>query len=147
MNIVNKHGLAKKTKLYGRWVAMKQRCYNSNNKDYCNYGNRGIKVCDEWLHDYLKFHNWAYDNGYNDGLSLDRINPNGNYEPSNCRWITNKLQQNNKRKTIYIIYEGTPITLSELEDKTGIKRDTLEMRYIRGDRDERLYRPVRKRAS
>ena len=57
MNIKNKHGLAKRTKLYGRWVMMKQRCYNSNNKDYYNYGARGIKVCDEWRNSYLNFHN------------------------------------------------------------------------------------------
>ena len=104
MNIKNKHGLAKKTKLYGRWVMMKQRCYNSNNKDYYNYGARGIKVCDEWRNSYLNFHNWAYANGYNDMLSIDRIDVNGDYEPDNCRWVDKNIQANNKSCTIYIDY-------------------------------------------
>lgn len=147
MNIKNKHGLAKKTKLYGRWVMMKQRCYNSNNKDYYNYGARGIKVCDKWRNSYLNFHNWAYANGYNDMLSIDRIDVNGDYEPDNCRWVDKNIQANNKSCTIYIDYKGKRVTLTELSGITGIKRETLEMRYIRGDRGERLYRPVRKRAS
>lgn len=147
MNIKNKHGLAKKTKLYGRWVMMKQRCYNSNNKDYYNYGARGIKVCDEWRNSYLNFHNWAYANWYNDMLSIDRIDVNGDYEPDNCRWVDKNIQANNKSCTIYIDYKGKRVTLTELSGITGIKRETLEMRYIRGDRGERLYRPVRKRAS
>lgn len=147
MNIKNKHGLAKKTKLYGRWVMMKQRCYNPNNKDYYNYGARGIKVCDEWRNNYLNFHNWAYANGYNDTLSIDRIDVNGDYKPINCRWVDKNIQANNKVCTIYIDYEGNSVTLTELSNITGIKRETLEMRYIRGDRGERLYRPVRTRAS
>lgn len=147
MNIKNKHGLARKTKLYGRWVMMKQRCYNSNNKDYYSYGARGIVVCDEWKHNYLNFHNWAYANGYDDNLSIDRINVDGSYEPDNCRWVDKDIQANNKVCTIYIDYGGTTVTLTELSNIIGIKRETLEMRYIRGDRGERLYRPVRKRAS
>ncbi|MBU3102922.1 hypothetical protein [Clostridium gasigenes] len=100
---MKKHGMAKKTKLYPVWVTMKQRCYNGKNKDYYNYGARGVTVCDEWRTNYLKFHNWAYGAGYNEGLSLDRIDVRGNYEPSNCRWATMKEQANNKRNTIYIV--------------------------------------------
>ncbi|MDB1947668.1 hypothetical protein PMY35_07525 [Clostridium tertium] len=147
MNIKNKHGLAKKTKLYGRWVMMKQRCYNPNNKDYYNYGARGIQVCDEWRNNYLSFHNWAYSNGYDDTLSIDRVNVDGNYEPDNCRWVDNNIQANNKVCTIFVEYRGINVTLTELSKLTDIKRETLEMRYIRGDRGERLYRPVRKSAS
>lgn len=142
---MKKHGLAKKSKLYSIWVMMKQRCYNMNNKDYINYGARGIQVYDEWMHNYLKFHNWAYINGYREGLSLDRIDVNGNYEPNNCKWSTLIEQANNKRNNIHILYEDKLLTLTELSDVTGINRDVLEMRYIRGDRDERLIRPVRKR--
>ncbi|WP_051986904.1 hypothetical protein [Clostridium celatum] len=142
-----KHGLAKKTNLYGRWVMMKQRCYNPNNKDYYNYGARGIKVCNEWRNNYLNFHNWAYTNGYNDKFSIDRINVNGDYEPDNCRWVDNNVQANNKSCTIFVDYEGINITLTELSKLTGIRRETLEMRYIRGDRGERLIRAVRKRIS
>lgn len=140
-----RHGLSK-TKNWNIWQSMLQRCNNSNNKDYYNYGARNVKVCEEW-NEYINFYNWSIQNGYDEGLSIDRVDPNGNYEPSNCRWITNKMQQNNKRNNIHIIYEGTSLTLTELAEKTGIKRDTLEMRYIRGDRNERLYRPVRKKCA
>lgn len=144
---MKKHGLAKKSKLYSIWVMMKQRCYNMNNKDYINYGARYIRVYDEWVHDYLKFHNWAYINGYREGLSLDRIDVNGNYEPNNCKWSTLIEQANNKRNNIHILYEDKLLTLTELSDVTGINRDVLEMRYIRGDRGERLIRQVRKRTA
>lgn len=142
-----KHGLCKKTKLYGIWVMMKQRCYNPNNKDYYNYGARGVKVCDVWRNNYLEFHNWAYANGYSQGLSIDRIDSNGGYEPSNCRWATDYQQANNKRNTIHILFRGKDMTLSELSELTGISRSTIEMRYGRGDRGDRLGRPLRKRIS
>ncbi|MBS6006866.1 MAG: hypothetical protein KIB43_07875 [Clostridium baratii] len=141
-----KHGLSR-TKLYHVWVMMKQRCFNSCNKDYKDYGARGITVYEEWIHDYKVFHKWAITAGYEEGLTLDRINPNGNYEPNNCRWITNAEQQNNKRNTIHVLYNDRLITLTELSIITNIKRETLEMRYIRGDRGERLIRPVRKRTA
>ena len=123
-----KHGLCKKTKLYGIWVMMKQHCYNPNNKDYYNYGDRGVKVCDVWRNNYLEFHNWAYANGYSQGLSIDRIDSNGDYEPSNCRWATDYQQANNKRNTIHILFHGKDMTLSELSELTGISRSTIEMR-------------------
>ncbi|WP_297634465.1 hypothetical protein [uncultured Clostridium sp.] len=137
------HGL-RNTKLYSVWGMMKQRCFNKSNKDYYNYGARGITVCEEWL-DICKFYSWAMDNGYREGVTLDRINSNGNYEPDNCRWITNKEQQNNKRNNIRVLYNNTFITLTELSEITGINRRTLEIRYIRGDRGNRLIRPIRKK--
>lgn len=147
MNLKNKHGLSKKSKLYGVWVMMKQRCYNTNNKDYYAYGARGVQVCNQWKENYNEFHNWSYDNGYKEGLSLDRIDVNGNYEPNNCRWATIEEQANNKRNTIYVDINDKFYTLSDLSAIYNIKRETLEMRYIRGDRGERLIRSVRKRAS
>ncbi|MBP1889811.1 hypothetical protein J2Z53_001394 [Clostridium moniliforme] len=141
-----KHGL-RYTKLYGVWGMMKQRCYNCCNKDYKDYGAREIRICDEWKNNVKIFYNWAINNGYEEGLTLDRINPNGNYEPNNCRWITNAEQQNNKRNTIHVLYKDKLLTLTELSNITNIKRETLEMRYIRGDRGERLIRPVRKRCA
>lgn len=137
------HGLSK-TKNWNVWQSMLQRCNNSNNKDYINYGGRGIKVCEDWL-EYINFYNWSMTNGHCEGVSIDRINSNGDYESSNCRWIANKEQQNNKRNNIHILYEGKILTLTELAEITNINREVLEMRYIRGDRDERLIRPVRKR--
>ena len=77
---------------------MKQRCYSQRVKNYNIYGGRGIKICDEWLKDSMSFYNWAISNGYNDSLSIDRINNDGNYEPSNCRWATRTTQVENTRQ-------------------------------------------------
>lgn len=85
-------------RLYGIWENMKSRCYNPNTPQFQYYGQQGIVICDEWKHEFLSFYNWAIKNGYSDELSIDRINPYGNYEPSNCRWATSEEQNNNKRK-------------------------------------------------
>ena len=89
-------------RLYHVWQNMKRRCYSSNNKNYHNYGGRGIAVCDEWKNSYIAFKNWANSSGYDETAqfgecTIDRIDVNGNYEPQNCRWITNIEQQKNKR--------------------------------------------------
>ena len=92
-----KHGLCY-TKEYKAWQHMKDRCYNWNDKRYLDYGGRGIIVCDRWLN---SFENFIDDMGFcPDGYSLDRINPNGNYEPSNCRWADKITQANNKRRSL-----------------------------------------------
>lgn len=99
------HGMSRK-KVYHTWQQMKQRCGNKNHKLYKWYGGAGITVCKRWL----KFDNFYKDMGeHPDGLSLDRINPNGNYEPSNCRWATSRIQALNKRKKQKIIgvYKST----------------------------------------
>lgn len=83
------HGLTKDNKkLNSIWHAMKSRCENPSIKEFNRYGGRGIKVCDEWRNDFKKFYDWAILNGYREGLSIDRINNDGNYEPSNCQWIS-----------------------------------------------------------
>ena len=91
------------TKLYWVWRAIKQRCYNINNKHYHNYGARGITMCDEWRNSFENFYNWSKLNGYNENAinktcTIDRINNDGNYEPNNCRWVDMKVQSNNRRK-------------------------------------------------
>lgn len=92
-----KHG-GKGTRLYRIWCGMKQRCYNPNNPKYKNYGGLGVTICEEWKNDFEKFKKWALSHGYKKDLTIDRINPYGNYEPSNCRWADYKTQNSNQRK-------------------------------------------------
>lgn len=101
------------TKLYEVWKTIKQRCLNKNNYSYHNYGGRGIKICDEWKNDFMSFYNWSMENGYKEGLTIDRINNNGNYEPSNCRWTTRLVQCNNTRSNRYITINNETKTLAD----------------------------------
>lgn len=109
---------------------MINRCYNSQNAGYKDYGARGITVCEEWLQDdgFEAFYKWAITHGYNDSLTIDRIDVNGNYEPSNCRWTDAEMQANNKRNSINIKYQDTLITIKECSEKSKIKRSTIEYR-------------------
>ena len=99
-NANTKHGCSPHrgyTKLYNTWLRMKGRCNNPRSTSYQYYGARGISVCKEWKNDFSAFRDWAMENGYQEGLSIDRIDVNGNYCPENCRWITMEEQQRNKR--------------------------------------------------
>lgn len=120
------HGLSN-TEPYGIWVSILRRCNNRNSKYYFRYGGRGIKVCDEWL-SYPSFYEWAISNGYEKGLSIDRIDNNGNYSPQNCRFTTMKEQQRNKRNTLFV--NGIP--LSEYAEKHSINYQTAYSRFKRG---------------
>ena len=119
-----KKGLTKhnkwNTRLYRIYYNMIQRCNNPKNYWYKNYGARGIKICDDWLNDFMNFYNWSVKNGYNEELTLDRINVNGIYKPSNCRWVTRLIQQNNTRKNKLITYKNETHTSPEWERKLNL---------------------------
>ena len=86
-----------KTKLYHIWVGMKSRCFGKTSTAYDRYGGRGISICNEWKDSFLSFKEWALSNGYSEELTIDRIDVNGDYSPDNCRWVSNSIQQFNKR--------------------------------------------------
>lgn len=126
----NCHGEAK-SKLYQKWSSMHNRCYNPNARNYHLYGKRGIRVCDEW-HEFWPFREWAYENGYSDHLSIDRIDVNGNYCPENCRWISLKEQQSNKRTNTFIEYGGQIKTAAQWGRELGVGKDTITWRFRAG---------------
>lgn len=92
---------------------MKNRCYNGKSERYKDYGARGVSVCEEWKNDFKAFYDWSMSHGYSDKLTIDRIDNNGNYEPSNCRWTTVKEQNRNSRKCDLITYNGETHCLKE----------------------------------
>jgi hypothetical protein len=112
------------TRIYNIWAVMKRRCTNPNNKEFGRYGARGITICDEWQ-DFMSFYKWAIENNYTEELTLDRIDNNGNYEPSNCRWVTMKEQQRNRSNNHLITYEGKTLTISQWAEERNINHDTL----------------------
>lgn len=122
------HGMYGK-RLYNIHSSMMQRCTNPKYKSYSNYGGRGIKVCEEWF-SFECFQDWAMANGYTDELTIDRIDVDGNYEPSNCRWATSKAQNNNRSNNRLLTFNGETHTMSEWADITGIKYQVLACRIL-----------------
>lgn len=141
-----KHGKIN-TRIYRLWGGIKRRCYNKSVDSYEHYGGIGIKMCDEWKNDFNAFYEWAIANGYKDDLTIDRIDYNGNYEPSNCRWVTQLEQQNNKRNNHYITYNGETHTAAEWSRIVGGScRHTILSRLKNGWSIEKaLTTPVKKR--
>lgn len=122
-------------RLYGIYAGMKARCFNKNRTQHKRYGARGITICDEWLgkNGYANFRTWAYANGYDANAkkgqcTIDRIDVNGDYEPSNCRWITNAEQARNKRTNRILTYNGESHPMCVWAEKIGIKEDTIQAR-------------------
>lgn len=137
----------KDKRFYWIWNAMKNRCDNPKFKQFKDYGGRGINYCDEWRN----FKNFEADmkNGYEYGLTLDRIDTDKNYCKENCKWSTHKEQNNNKRCCHWITYDGQTKTLSQWADLLGIKFGTMRSRFYRGMTDKqilnngKLYRPAK----
>lgn len=139
-------------KLHNSWSAMKNRCLSNKNIHYENYGGRGITICDDWL-DWNKFKNWAINNGWKSGLTIDRIDINGNYEPSNCRWVDYGVQANNTRHNKMITYNSKTQSLAswcrELNlnyDRTKARLNncgmTVEEAFQNGYYDKHGYRTI-----
>lgn len=133
------HGLSH-TRIDNIYKAMLSRCYKETNNRYKNYGAKGITVCDEWLKDKTKFFEWAFSNGYQDCLTIDRINPNGNYEPDNCRWVTFKEQNNNRTNNRFITLNGETKTLAQWVEKYGCEYNTVHRRLKMGQTPEEALR-------
>lgn len=129
-----------------RLQKMKERCYNPNSKSYHRYGGRGIKVCDEWLNDHDAFVQWALENGYSDGLAIDRIDNNGDYCPENCRFVTLKKNNQNRCTSKLYTYKGKTQNLMEWCNELSLSYTTVLMRIRRGWDFEKAISPtVRKR--
>ena len=139
-----KHG-KKGTRLYNIWGGMKARCYRKSHIWYKRYGGRGITICDEWVHDFQAFYDWAMANGYRDGLTIDRIDNDRGYSPDNCRWATEKQQKNNRTSfNVVVEIHGKAQTLAQWAEETGILYTTLYRRYTAGLRGENLIAKTQK---
>ena len=130
-NPAYKHGM-EHTSLCNSYRNMLARCSNKKRKDYKYYGARGIKVFEGWKKDSSLFFTWAKNNGYKEGLTLDRIDVNGNYTPDNCRWVNFKIQCNNRRSNIYCEYKGKRKTLIQWCKELSLNYDTVRHRLKRG---------------
>lgn len=144
-----KHGLTRdggQHQVYKCWYHMKNRCLNPNDKSYYRYGGRGIRICDEWL-DFEAFYSWATNNGFQPGLSIERMDYNGDYEPANCCWASAKVQNNNKSSNIRISFKGENRTLSEWSETLGMSYSALHQRLNSGwSVDQAFTTPIRRRA-
>ena len=116
------------TKLHGVWHGVIQRCTDKNHIAYKNYGGRGIKLCPEWRN-FANFRAWSQSSGYVHGLTIERKNNDGDYEPSNCRWATRKEQARNKRSSITVMFRGKSVGLIDVADALGVGYDTVLYRY------------------
>lgn len=113
---------------------MQTRCTNEKSKDFKNYGGRGIKVCSEWLgkEGFQHFHDWAMANGYADNLTIDRKNTDGDYKPSNCRWISRAKQNSNRRNVVLLTYQGRTMSCAEWAAELGLSPGTVNNRLHKG---------------
>lgn len=144
--INTKHGLTKHP-LYFVWQNMKNRCTNSNIENYKNYGFKGIYVCEEWKKDFLTFYNWALSNGWKKGLTIDRVDSNGNYEPSNCRCITFSAQARNRSSNILVDYNGQKLCLLDYCRILNLPYNKIRIRLTRynWDLEKAISTPIKRK--
>lgn len=135
-----KHGYYN-TRLYKIWFDMKRRCYNKNRKAYKYYGEKGIKVCDEWLNDFFSFYNWAIKNGYSDNLTIERIDYNKNYCPENCKWITQAEQTQNTTHNHLITFNNKTMSITQWSKEIGVACKTIRSRLKKGWKIENVLSP------
>lgn len=140
------HGMTH-TELYRRWHDMKDRCLNSKREEWDKYGGRGITFCEEW-NAFEPFMEWALSNGYEQGLSLDRVDVNGNYCPENCRWIPKERQARNTSKTVYVVFDGKQVPLRDVCERSKADFRRTYWRIRKGwNLKDALEKPARKKAS
>lgn len=133
-------------KLKKVFVHMKERCYNPNDKRYEDWGGRGIQICDEWLSDPETFVRWSIENGYDEGLTIDRVDNNGNYCPENCRWVTKAENNQNRRSSRYYTYNGKTQNLQKWCDEYNASRSMVNKRLQLGwEFDKALLTPKKTR--
>jgi len=130
------------SRLYRIWENMKKRCYNEKTPKFKNYGARGIKVCSKWRDSYQEFSDWARKNDYNDQLTIERVDVNGDYEPSNCKWIPSLVQAKNRTSNKWVLIDGVEYSPYDLEKKYGIPVKTIYARIDRGDTGKDVIRPL-----
>lgn len=141
------HGSSKE-RLYRIWVGMKQRCYHKNNPNWAQWGGRGISICDDWgagtldINGYLSFREWSLANGYDDSKSIDRINNDLDYNPTNCRWADRQTQNSNTRQNVQITIDGVTHTAAEWSRITGLKPDTIRQRFHHGKTGAAIIAPI-----
>lgn len=139
---ITKHSLSH-TKLYDIWISMRDRCNNPNSQNYKHYGERGIKVCSKWQENFMDFYTWAMENNYKEGLSLDRKDNNKGYTPSNCRWVTQKVQNNNTSRNCLLTYEGVTRTITEWAEALNIPVSRIRRRVKSGwSTEQALFTPI-----
>lgn len=134
VKIIKKHNLSN-SRLYRIWNDMRTRCNKEYSDNFNNYGFRGIRVCSEWDNTndgFLNFHSWAMNSGYSDKLTIDRVNNNGNYEPNNCRWVTQYEQNRNKRNNHYLEVCGETKVITDVANENGLSVSTLKSRLDDG---------------
>ena len=138
------------SRLYPIWKELNARCYNPKNKRYKVYGEKNIKVCDEWKNDFMTFRKWAYENGYDENAprgvcTLDRIDNDGDYKPSNCRWVSYSRQQRNTNKTYMFEYKGIKKPLIDWAEEFNLPYNTIKWRFENwGNVDKVLTMPIKR---